>query len=334
MGGIGTVSVSPTYRQKGVAAELMQHALRAALDRGDVASALYPFRNRFYQKLGYGLAGIALQYLVPPSTLPPSEERQRVVLLLEEAQRTEALALYTQWIRTQTGHIERNPIVWERSSSAQDTALVGYRDANNALQGYALVAYRADLPIEERYLEVNEMIWMNEQARRGIFGWLSSLGDQWQRIMLRGLPSHHLTEIILEPRLPHRSAPGWALWTPAATELTGPMFRLLNLASAWGTRTAHTDGLAFSVQLVDRQIEENSGDWTLHLERAGAQLKRGVSSDVVLRLDISTLSRLYIGALKPTVALQAGLMECDRPEKLPRLDAALALPEPWMFDRF
>jgi hypothetical protein len=28
------------------------------------------------------------------------------------------------------------------------------------------------------------------------------------------------------------------------------------------------------------------------------------------------------------------LLDCDRPELLPALDAALALEEPWLFDRF
>jgi hypothetical protein len=55
---------------------------------------------------------------------------------------------------------------------------------------------------------------------------------------------------------------------------------------------------------------------------------------MTLRLGISALSRIYIGVLPPSAAVAAGLAETDRPERLPALDAALRLPEPWTFDRF
>jgi predicted acetyltransferase len=332
--GVGTVTVSPTHRQKGVASALMTHALRTAVERGDVASGLYAFRNSYYQKLGYGAAGIALQYLVPPEALPASAERERVERI-EGEQRTEALALYNDWIRTQNGQLERNARMWEHAYSATNTALLGYRNAHGALEGYALVVYRADLPVTERFLEVNELVWTTDAARRGLFGWLASLSDQWQRVLLRALPSHHLGEILRDPVLPRGSAPLWGLYVPSATLLIGPMFRLLDPGTAWRQRRVHTPhAMSVGLHVVDGQIGENSGDWRLDLANGKAELRRGNGTDVTLRLDISTLSRLYIGALKPSVACATGLAECDRQDKLPLLDAALALPEPWMFERF
>jgi predicted acetyltransferase len=335
MAGVGVVTVSPTHRQKGVAAALMTHALRSARERGDVASALYPFRFSFYQKLGYGAAGIALQYLVPPDALPASDERARVERMETPQQQREALELYSSWIREQNGQIERNPRMWERACTASDVGLVGYRNDKGELAGYALVAYRVDLPVTDRYLEVKELVWTSDRARNALIGWLASLGDQWQRIMIRALPSHQLGEMIREPVLPRGSASSWGLWAPSATQLIGPMFRLLDIEKAWGTRRLQTkNALSVGLHLTDGQITENSGDWHLQLENGGAVMSRGSGSDLALRLDISALSRLYIGALKPSVAYRAGLLECDRPEKLEVLDAALALPEPWMFDAF
>jgi predicted acetyltransferase len=332
--GVGTVTVSPTHRQKGIASSLMTHALRAALDRGDVGSALYAFRNSFYQKLGYGAAGIALQYLVPPEALPASDDRERVERI-EGANRNEALSLYNGWIRGQNGQLERSARMWEHGYSAANTALMGYRNAAGVMEGYALVVYRADLPVNERFLEVNELVWTTDAARRGLFGWLASLSDQWQRILIRALPSHHLGEILRDPLLPRGSAPLWGLYVPSATQLIGPMFRLLDLVNAWPTRHVALQGAqSVGLHIVDGQIEENTGDWHLQLDKGRAEIARGSAGAVTLRLNISTLSRLYIGALKPSVAHAAGLLECDRPDQLGALDAALALPEPWMFDRF
>ncbi|CAN5603481.1 hypothetical protein BH23GEM10_BH23GEM10_12960 [soil metagenome] len=66
-------------------------------------------------------------------------------------------------------------------------------------------------------------------------------------------------------------------------------------------------------------------------ERTATQSRGSVP---VLRTDVSTLSRIYIGAVTATAAVDAGLAACDRPELLAPIDDALALQEPWTFDRF
>jgi predicted acetyltransferase len=337
MAGVGTVAISPTHRKRRLGAELVTAALREARQRGDLASALYPFRVSFYQKLGYGSAGEALQYLVPPETLPDSPERMRMETLGGEAERAEALQLYAGWASAENGQLDRPERVWAGLCTEADRALFGYRGASGELEGYALVRYRTDLPLEERYLEVEELIWTSPAARHGLYGWLSSLGDQWQQILMRSLPSHRLGDWLREPRLPRGAAPGWGLWAGAASLMMGPMFRLLDVEKAWSrrrVRTAHPLSVAFEVH--DGQIAENDGAWLLQMEDEGVRAERNASgaADIALKLDISTLSRLYIGSLSATAAVNAGLAECDRPDSLSLLDAALLISEPWTFDRF
>ena len=122
--------------------------------------------------------------------LPDSEERRRVELLETEAERGEALELYQRWIRKQTGQLERTPGMWTRMFDVQDHVVAGYRTANGELQGYVFALYRNDLPVRERYLEIDEIVWVTEAARRALFAWIASLADQWQQVVLRALPSH------------------------------------------------------------------------------------------------------------------------------------------------
>ena len=333
--GVGTVAISPTHRKRRLGADLVIAALRAAHERGDIASALYPFRTSFYQKLGYGQAGEALQYSIPPETLPDAFERQQVELIESIADRIEALELYNRWACTQNGQLDRSERLWTHQCTATDRALVGYRAENGELQGYALVVYRTDLPPDERYLEVDEIVWTSNGARRGLYGWLASLGDQWRRILIRALPSQRMGDWISEPRLPWGAAPSWRLWAPGATLLMGPMFRLLDMRAAWQRRRiAAAASIAITIDVTDAQLEENTGRWRLVLRDGKVAVERDAPSDATLRLDIATLSRLYIGSLSASHALAAGLLECDRPDRLATLDTALALPEPWTFDRF
>lgn len=333
--GVGMVTVSPAHRKRGVAAELMIKALHSARERGDVASALYPFRISFYQKLGYGHAGSALQYQVPPAALPDSPERTQVELLDDDHGRREALELYQRWARTQTGQLERGERLWTLLCTAPDRALVGYRTRAGVLEGYALVVYRTDLPRGQRYLEVDELVWTSPASERGLYGWLGSLGDQWEQVLLRALPSQHLGDWIREPRLPHAAAPNWGLWAPAATLMMGPMFRMLDLRGAWEQRSVvETPPFAVALNLADEQIDENKGRWRLDFDGGRVTIDQQSHADLEIGLNVSTLSRLFIGSLTPRAGLDAGLLECSRPELLDQLGDALALPEPWTFDRF
>jgi predicted acetyltransferase len=377
--GIGSVSISPAHRRRGLAAQLVTAALRAAHERGDAASLLYPFRVGFYQRLGYGRAGSVLQYLVPASALAESPERRQVELLETDDARGEALALYNDWARAQNGQLERGARVWRavtdaagatagatagasrRAGSSRGSAggapagadglLAGWRSATGGLEGYALARYRTDLAPPQRYLEVEELVWSTPAARRGLYAWLASLADQWPRLLLRALPAHRLGDWLDEPRLPHAAAPGWRLWEPEAVLLAGPMFRLVNMQQAWegrpaaagvptaagasaGAPAAADATASVCLEVTDAQLPHNSGTWCLTFSDGAAHIQRGGHADITLRLGIDTLSRIFIGALAPSAALDAGLLECDRPDRLHRLDGVLALTEPWTFDRF
>lgn len=336
MMGLGTVVMAPTHRKRGLAGELVASGVRAARARGEVASVLYPFRASFYRKQGYGLAGEVLQYLIPPESLPDSELRFRVELVDTAEGRSQVRALYTRWAREQTGQVARTDRVWDELVSAPDRGLAAFRGDNGELQGYALVVYRTDLPVQDRFLDVEELVWTTGDARRGLYAWLSSMGDQWRQILLRALPEHRLGDWLSEPRLPHGAAPAWKLWFPSATLMRGPMFRLLDAAAAWQTRAVAPDAsLTVALDVQDPQVPDNAGAWRLRLEGGQVAVERGGGpADLSLQLRIDSLSRLFIGALPPSAAVAADLASADRPERLPLLDRALALPQPWTWDRF
>ena len=53
MGGFADVSTHPKARRKGFVRQLMRYAYEQLREDGRVVSSLYPFRESFYQRLGY-----------------------------------------------------------------------------------------------------------------------------------------------------------------------------------------------------------------------------------------------------------------------------------------
>ena len=333
--GLAAVAVAPTHRRRGVAGRLVTAGLRRARERGDLGSALYPFRVGFYEQLGYGLAGEAHQFRLPPAAFLDAPERAGVRLVENNADHQAVREVYSTWSRGQNGQLERTPRSWKEVWEGERAGVL-YRGTVGQAEGYAIVRYRSDLPPAERFLEVEERAWLSPAGQRAIYAWLGSLGDQWREILYRAHPEEGFAERIAEPRLPIGSAPGWQLWFPAATLLRGPMFRLLDLR-AWKDRPVDPEeALTVHVRVIDKQLPENSGSWRLRMTNGAVEIEQGSggSADATCSLEISTLSRLFIGDLTPSAALAAGRIEIDAPQLLPRLDRALRIRRPWTFDRF
>ena len=287
--GVAAVAISPTHRRRGLAQRMLTAGFEHARERGDVGSALFPFRASFYEDLGYGLAGEAHQYQLPPMLLP------------------------------------------------DDQAAVVYWSDDGVPEGYCIVRYRADLPLDRRYLEVEERAWLSIGAQRGIYGWLSTLGDQWREIAYRAHPEEGFGDRIREPRLPLLQAPSWRLWFPSATLLRGPMFRVLDVPDALERRTLASEAeLTLKLEIEDAQLPENRGPWQVRMEGGALRVQpwSGGHVDATLTMPIQTLSRIYIGAIAPWQALSGGLATLDGADVVKMLDRAFEVPKPWMFDRF
>jgi predicted acetyltransferase len=335
--GLGAVSISAVARRRGIAHALVASALRRARQRGDVATALYPFRTRFYQKLGYGMAGEALQFTVPPSSLRDHPARERVRLVETDEDRQDVAEVYEDWAANGTGQLLRSDRAWDLvwQDGTRHGAL--YLNDHGEPEGYVVFRYPADRAGAPRAVEVEEIAWLHDEARRGLHAWLGSLSDQWDQVVYRAHPDEGFQEQLTELRHPIQGSSRWHFWFPVATQLQGPMFRLLHLEEAWRSRTIRR-GARFVLRLrvEDEDVPGNSGEWTLDLAGESARISRASRgpADLTLEVGIETLSRIFIGAVTPSAAVVSGAARADRPDRLVELDLLLRIPRPWMFDRF
>ena len=335
--GLGTVTVAPTHRRRGLAARLIRSAMHEARGRGHLASALYPFRVSFYERLGYGRAGEAHQYRVPPEVIPDAPERTGVKLLEDEEDAAAVRAIYERWVRSQSGQLERSDEAWSRILDPDDRAAVLYRNEAGEAEGYAIVRYRSDLPVNDRFLDVQERAWLTSRARRGLYAWLGSLGDQWRLLVYRAHVNERFGDRIEEPRIPPGSEPGWNLWFPSAVLLRGPMFRLLDLPGAFRSRPNFgRQSMTIGLEVEDEQIPENAGHWCLTLDEGSPTIERGevTGVDATMKVSSEILSRIFIGALTPSEAVNQSAIWIEGLDMLPALNAAFSLPRPWTFDGF
>src|SRR5688572_9236765 len=114
--GVAWVAVDKTHRRcqlgegGGVATQLMRENLRRARERGEVVSALMPFRASFYEHFGYGLVERRCAWTIPLSILPRGPfEGFRHITGADEARR----ACRQRMVEGGHCNIERTSGAWE-----------------------------------------------------------------------------------------------------------------------------------------------------------------------------------------------------------------------------
>lgn len=222
--GLAAVAVSPSFRRRGVGRWMCRQAFRLGRERGDVLSALYPFRVSFYRSLGYTLSGTFHRYrfLLDDLTRSPGWER---VTWLARGETAPVREVYARVAARSNGLLERTERMWGFLAKERFSTHL-FRDASGAPRGYLVVSFRPGTsgPV----MVVRELLAETEEAYEGLLGWMAAQRDQAVEGVLDTLPAEAFHRHLGHPRRP-RSRPGRELWFESARVLQGPMVRILDV---------------------------------------------------------------------------------------------------------
>lgn len=261
--GLAGVATAPDFRRRGIGRRMCRAALEIARERGDVLSALFPFRTSFYRDLGYTLAGSLHRYRFHPSELTTYPGWDRVVRDPEHGLE-QARALYARVAADTNGLLERSQRVWGFLDEP-NTYLYLHRNEHGEATGYVVVKGRGGPP-DRATLRVVELVAQDREAYLALLGWLSVQRDQWARVIYDAVPGENFMRRLSHPRT-HGSGNPRGLWFHSAHLLRGPMLRIVNLEKFLdgGGGSAPPRGMAEDaatpVQVRDAQLPGNQGVW-------------------------------------------------------------------------
>lgn len=262
--GLAGVAVAPDFRRRGIGRRMCIEALRIARERGDVLTALYPFRTSFYRDLGYVLAGDLHRYRFRPEELAMYPGWDRVVRAPKTGL-TEARDIYARVAARSNGPLDRTERMWS-FCDREGTYIYLHRDPRGRATGYIVVRGRGGPPERSR-LRVLELVAEDREAYLGLLGWLSVQRDQWGRITYDALPGENFHRRLAHPRTASSSM-SRGLWFHSAAILRGPMFRIVNLEALFALGEPdgeppvdRPDDWVETLQVRDGQLPENRGRW-------------------------------------------------------------------------
>ena len=210
--GVAFVGTIKTHRrgatassQRGIASQLMDHTLRRARERGEVVSALMPFRASFYEHFGYGLVERRHQWTVPLSILPGGDFDGFHFARANDEDLDAMLKCRQRMVERGQCDIERSRDAWEAyyKTPVGEFFEVVDRAADNTVRGYLLFANeKVD---GKTYLRVEEQAYDSPDALRRQLHFLASLKDQYGAAILTLPRDVPLNWMLRESQLPHRA---------------------------------------------------------------------------------------------------------------------------------
>ena len=283
MGGVWGVCSSPETRRKGYVRQIMAASFADMREIGMPVSGLYPFRESFYERLGYATFPIGHHAKFPLTALS-SLLKQSFGGSVERMLATEGLGIYRAYLEEMHARVhgmafcepelagkikDDNPWMLVVKENEQVTGIMIYRIAEEARW--------------KKIFDAQRFYYTTPLARMRMLEWIARHTDQVEKAEIYLPPWEH-------PEL-------WLVDLKASLELSlahSPMGRVIDISMLNGIPCGAG---GFSVHIKDPFCPWNEGAW--RFEGVGGTLKVKHAPSVGSSLSVQGLSAWLYGSIDP-----------------------------------
>jgi predicted acetyltransferase len=322
VGGVASVGVAPEVRRQGVGAALLAHAHAVSDVHGDALTMLYAFRQRFYARLGYASTTSRKRLDIDPRSIPDAWRHGVVRAALGEDKAAIA-RVHERAAEAASGWLARPAALWERRFLRERRHHIVLEGEGGELAGYVAFQLVQEQSHAETRLDVDEIVAVDDAARRALWGALGAMGDQIAEISVEVDATDPVELALLD-------ADGRRYGTsdvehPLGVVVGGPMVRIEDATRALEARGYAASG-SFDLVLDD--------EMALHVRAEGGRAEvsaaRGGSA---VRTSRRGLAALLYGGVRLGDAVRLGLAAAE-PKLLAKVEPVLALPPLLPLDPF
>lgn len=297
MAGLLDVTTHPGARRKGYARKLLLALLEAVHQGGAACSALYPFRESFYERLGYVTLPQTKRVRLDPAALQPLLRRNLggQVQMLPIAEGYDAYRAFLE------GHRQRvhGMALFEpddRGEALRGDRWLALASVGDRVEGAMLYDLRGE-QIARYNLRASRLYYATPAGRYLLLEWIARHIDQADRAEMV-LPCYERPETWLADL---------KLQIETASHIT-PMVRVLDIARMAGMATGPG---AVDVRIVDPTCPWNEGPW--RLATVDGRLEIEPASTAEGELAIQGLTALAYGTHDPAEFGLRGWGALDEP---------------------
>jgi len=169
MGGLTGVATYPEYSNAGLMHSLMKQSLEDMRERGQSVSFLYPYSIPYYRKKGWEIVSDKMHFLIKDTQLPKRVEVSGMVERVD-IEHSDIKKIHDAFAQKRHGALVRRQLEWEEYFrwEVEDLIAAVYYNEKDEPLGYMFYW------IENEVFYIKEMVYLTQEARHGIWNYISA----------------------------------------------------------------------------------------------------------------------------------------------------------------
>nr|WP_295972215.1 GNAT family N-acetyltransferase [uncultured Bacillus sp.] len=317
MGGLTGVGTYPEYSNMGLMNKLLRRALSDMKEKKQSISYLYPYSFPFYRRKGWEIISDKMTFEIKDYQFPKVQKVSGYVERLDTEHR-DIRMVYRQFSYMRHAAMIRNDLAWDEywRWDLDDLTAAVYYDSSHKPLGYLLYWISQDV------LHVKEMVYINQEARNGLWNFISAHISMVSKVEGNTYTNDPLAFWIEDGEIKETITPYY-------------MARIVDVQQFVAQYPFKPSGKEVKVklQLEDPILEWNRGLFTLSISETGkGELKkRGEEAD--FSLDIQTLTTMLLGYKRPSYLFDIGRLP-GKEFVVPLLENIIERETPYFSDYF
>lgn len=321
---VGTIKSA--RRSDGIASSLMKQVLLKGRERGQVVSALMPFRASFYEHFGYGLVERRVTWTIPLAILPHGRsDGFEIINGADESRRA------CRQRMVQSGHcdIERTPGTWENFARQEDDGyVVADRAADGSTRSWAAWEQQKT-PSGKDLIVVEDLAWDSPQSLRRQLGFLSTMRDQYWGVSITLPVDLPLNRLLHETQVPHRAVNHETAEAKLSTRMQVRILDHQRLLEAMHLPASSRGAVVVAV----RETEGTVSQFRIEFDSGHASVTPTSAAPDLECADRDWAS-IALGDVRAADLVHYGHVKCHNPDALALLDLFTAGPAPFCNEYF
>lgn len=317
MGGLTGVGTYPEYANQGLMHKLLYKALENMRERKQTISYLYPYSIPYYRRKGWEIISDKITFEINDYQLPKNKQVSGEVERVD-VESNQVKKAYERFALQTHGALLRDDLAWNEYllwDSDDLMAAVYYNDQNEP-DGYVL--YR----IEDEIFYIKDMIFVNEEARSGLWNFISAHFSMITKVVGNTYTDEPLAFLLEDADIKEAISPYF-------------MSRIVDLVEFIAQYPFKPDTIEreWTFTMDDPLLSWNQGSFTLRITKDGKGEVTRTQNRTSDRIDIQTMTTMLLGYKRPDYLHKIGRLTCS-PETLDMLEDAIEQQTPYFSEYF
>jgi predicted acetyltransferase len=317
MGGLTGVGTFPEYSSQGLMHKLLCQALEKMRAKKQSISYLYPYSIPYFRRKGWEIISDKITFVVNdyqlPKKKPVSGEVERVEVESEQVKKA-----YERFAMQTHGAMLRDDLAWKEywRWDLDDLIAAIYYNEEGQPDGYLLYW------IENECFRIKDMIFVNEEARSGLWNFISAHFSMISKVIGNIYTDEPLAFLLEDADIKESISPYF-------------MARIVDLEQfiAQYPFKQEAESREWVFTLDDPLLTWNQGNFLLRITPEGKGEVVRTSERSSGKIDIQTITTMLLGYKRPGYLHKIGRISCS-PEVLAMLEDAIEQQTPYFSDYF